>query len=83
MRNRKGCALHIMAAVGERVPSRIGSLAFGTGDIDCVYHIALPELVEAVKVACGEDSKWHKELDQMIRGRRLPDISDLVFDLII
>lgn len=53
----------------------------GTGDIDCVYHFALPELVEAVNDTQAEDSI--EMLDILISGKRLKDISDLPLDLAV
>ena len=79
IRNRKGKLPHIVAVTGEPVPSRIASLALGTGDIDCVYHFALPELVKAVTELDLPDAR--EMLDIMILGRRLRDISDLPLDL--
>ena len=79
IRNRKGKLPHIVAVTGEPLPSRIASLALGTGDIDCVYHFALPELVSAVTLLDLPDAK--DMLDIMISGRRLRDISDLPLDL--
>lgn len=46
IRNRKGNLPHIVVVTGEPMPARIASLALGTGDIDCVYHFALYELVD-------------------------------------
>ena len=48
-RNRKGAAPHVAVVTAEPLPSRIATLALGTGDIDCVYHFALPELQAAVR----------------------------------
>lgn len=79
VRNRKGRTPHIVVVVGEPLPGRIASLAFGTGDIDCVYHFALRELIEA---ASGRDSD-EEMLATLVEGRRLRDISDLPFDLAI
>jgi len=56
-------------------------LALGTGDIDCVYHFALYELVEAVKEVGAEDSI--EMLNILIKGKRLKDISDLPLDLAV
>ena len=50
IRNRKGHLPHIMVVTAEPLPSRIASLAMGTGDIDCVYHFALNELIEDLTV---------------------------------
>lgn len=63
----------------EPWPTRIAALALGTGDLDCVYHFALHELVESSKELQNQDSI--ELLDIMIDGRRLRDISDLPFDL--
>jgi hypothetical protein len=54
-------------------------LAFGTGDIDCVYHFALHELKKAVEHT--KDETALDMLKMMIDGRRLRDISDLPFDI--
>lgn len=84
IRNRKGGLPHIMVVTGEPLPSRLASLALGTGDIDCIYHFALDELIQAVKIyaeAGHEDTK--STLDVLIDGKRLKDISDLPLDLAI
>jgi len=81
IRNRKGNTPHIVAVTAEPLPTRIASLALGTGDLDCVYHFALPELREAVQEVGSEDQL--EMLTGMIDGRRLRDISDLPFDLAI
>ena len=49
VRNRKGRLPHVVVVTGEPTPNRIASIALGTGDIDCVYHFALPELLENFK----------------------------------
>lgn len=81
IRNRKGRLPHIVVVTGEPMPSRLASLALGTGDIDCVYHFALYELVKAVKGVDAEDSI--ELLDILISGKRLKDISDLPLDLTV
>ncbi len=81
MRNRKGKTPHITAVTAEPLPTRIASLALGTGDLDCVYHMALSELLRAVEQAENEDQL--DMLTMLIEGRRLRDISDLPFDLAI
>lgn len=82
IRNRKGHLPHIIVVTGEPLPSRLASLALGTGDLDCVYHFALYELLDAVK----EYSKHGREdiletLENLVEGKRLKDISDLPLDL--
>ena len=79
VRNRKGKTPHIVVVVGEPLPGRIASLAYGTGDIDCIYHFALRELTDA---ASDSDSETEL-LKTLVTGRRLRDISDLPFDLAI
>ena len=80
IRNRKGRLPHIVAVTAEPTPSRIAAIALGTGDIDCVYHIALTEL-RAVLV--DQDRGSLELLDTMIEGKRLRDISDLPLDLVV
>ena len=79
VRNRKGKTPHIVVVTGEPLPGRIASLAYGTGDIDCIYHFALRELIDA---ASDSDSEADL-LRTMVTGRRLRDISDLPFDLAV
>lgn len=87
IRNRKGNVPKIVAITGEPLPTRIASLALGTGDLDCVYHFALYELEDAVKELKLKDEgrfqDQYEELRNLIDGRRLRDISDLPFDLAI
>jgi hypothetical protein len=81
IRNRKGRLPHVMVVTGEPLPTRISSIALGTGDIDCVYHFALYELqtvLEALKLSESEDL-----LSVMVEGQRLKDISDIPLDLAI
>lgn len=81
IRNRKGHLPHIVVVTAEPLPSRLASLALGTGDIDCVYHFALPELRAAVETSAAEDSI--EILQTLIGGKRLKDISDLPLDLAV
>jgi hypothetical protein len=78
IRNRKGHLPHIVAVTAEPYPNRLASLTLGTGDLDCVYHFALPELLAAT-AEFSEDQ--YDLLASMVTGRRLRDISDLPFDL--
>ena len=80
VRNRKGRLPHIVVVTAECLPSRIASIALGTGDIDCVYHFALPELEVAVSEYGNDDSKLL--IKMMTEGKRLRDIADLPFDLL-
>lgn len=81
LRNRKGRTPHIAVVTGEPSPSRIASLALGTGDVDTVYHFALPELVAATSSLDNDEAQ--QTLDTLINGKRLRDISDLPLDLTV
>jgi hypothetical protein len=62
LRMRRGRAPHIVVVTAEPLPSRIASVAMGTGDFDCVYAIALPELRRALEASLAEAAKdrWKK-----------------------
>jgi len=81
IRNRQGNTPLIAILTAEPLPSRIASLALGTGDIDCVYHMALYELEQAL-TGVGEESLI-EAFRLLVDGQRLRDISDLPFDLAI
>lgn len=81
IRNRKGHLPHIVVVTAEPMPNRLASLALGTGDIDCVYHFALYELICAVKEVGSEDAI--ETLETLVQGKRLKDISDLPLDLAV
>ena len=74
--NRKGHLPHVVVITGEPLPSRIASLALGTGNIDCVYHFALQELIATVEDLKDEEGT-KDTLRTMVEGKRLKDIADL------
>ncbi|GAA3514062.1 NgoMIV family type II restriction endonuclease [Georgenia daeguensis] len=81
IRNRKGRTPHIVVVTAEPTPSRLASLALGTGDLDTVYHFALPELTRAVLASDNDEAV--SMLNILISGKRLRDISDLPLDLAV
>lgn len=81
IRNRKGRCPHIAVVTAEPTPSRLSSLALGTGDLDCVYHFALEELIQSIEETCEDDTR--ELLGIMVAGKRLKDISDLPLDLAV
>jgi hypothetical protein len=81
IRNRRGKLPHVVVVTGEPLPSRLASVALGSGDIDCVYHFALPELRDTVRELKLFDSD--ESLEIMVAGKRLKDISDLPLDLAV
>lgn len=81
IRNRKGRQPHIVVVTAEPTPSRLSSLALGTGDIDCVYHFALDELAASVKELHNPEAE--DILGIMVEGKRLKDVADLPLDLAV
>jgi hypothetical protein len=81
VKNRKGRLPHIVVITAEPTPSRIASIAMGTGEIDCVYHFALPELEQTLVELKYEDAL--ELVAHMVQGKRLRDISDLPLDLAV
>ncbi len=74
-RNRRGRQPHIVAVTAEPLPSRLASIAMGTGEVDAVYHVALTELIAATERVGGND-----QLDllmMLVAQRRLLDFSVL------
>jgi hypothetical protein len=74
-RNRRGRQPHIVAVTAEPLPTRLASIAMGTGEVDAVYHVALDELVDAT-----DQTKNLKQIDTLrllIAQRRLLDFSTL------
>jgi hypothetical protein len=82
IRNRKGGTPKIVVVAFEPLPARIASIALGTGDLDCAYHAALDELVQAAE-STDPKGESYELLRMLIDGNRLRDISDLPFDLLI
>ncbi len=82
IRNRKGGTPRIVVVTMEPLPSRLASIAMGTGDIDCCYHGALEELLAGARQFDLSGSEADI-LKMLIEGQRLRDISDLSFDLAI
>ena len=81
VRNRKGRLPHVVVVTAEPMPSRLASIALGTGDIDCVYHFALHELQATLEAQGRDDAR--DLLAIMVDGKRLRDISDLPLDLAV
>lgn len=80
-RHRRGRAPHLVLVTGEPMPTRLASVALGTGEIDCVYHFALHELMNGIDPQ--RDPAGAELLHTMVQGRRLRDIADLPLDLAV
>jgi hypothetical protein len=74
-RHRRGRQPHIVAVTAEPLPSRLASIARGTGEIDAVYHVAFEELLAATESA---GTKGEKEvLGELVDQKRLLDFTRL------
>lgn len=73
IRHRAGRLPHIVVVTAEPTAGRIASLAQGTGEIDAVFHIALPQLKEAMR-STGYDAQADQIADLEGQGR-LYDLS--------
>lgn len=72
---------HFAVLTMEPRPAMLRLLASGSGSIDCVYHLALPELARAVeRVAATRRGHWSpkESFDRMVAQRRLMDYTELV-----
>ncbi|MCG7578799.1 NgoMIV family type II restriction endonuclease [Mycolicibacterium sp. OfavD-34-C] len=86
VKNRRGRAPHLVLVTGEPLPSRLLSIARGTGEIDAVYHLLFDELDMAVSVLCGDRGLYPEQREswvEMLKQMRLKPYSDLTDDLIL
>jgi hypothetical protein len=67
IRHRRGRLPHIVAVTLEPLPSRLASIARGTGDVDAVYHPALDELAAAVAPFPAQ----REIMDELVGQKRL------------
>lgn len=86
VKNRRGRAPHLVLVTGEPLPSRLLSIARGTGEIDAVYHLLYDELDMAVSVLCGDGGLYPDQRAawvEMAKQKRLKPYSSLVEDLLL
>ena len=69
----------LLEATAHRIAGR--RLLGWSGDIDCVYHFALPELIQTIDSLKEESAA--DMLKILVEGKRLKDISDLPLDLAV
>jgi hypothetical protein len=74
-RHRRGRQPNIVVVTAEPMPTRIASIARGTGEIDAVYHVALEELTEATALA--GTAEQIAVLEELTGQKRLLDFSSL------
>jgi NgoMIV restriction enzyme len=87
IRQRRGPMPRIVAVTAEPLPSRLESVARGTGELDAVYHVALHPLIKGLEnlaVGGSHQAAAEKALPVIYALRdagRLKDLTDLPFDL--
>ena len=74
-RHRRGRQPHIVGVTAEPLPTRIASIARGTGEVDGIYHVALPALSGAVAALGSQEQR--DVLAELVGQARLFDLSDL------
>ena len=80
---RRGETPHFAVVTMEPRPYMLNLLGGGSGDIDCVYHLALPELIATVEDydSARGDKRWRGSRDtfrRLVDQGRVRDYSDLV-----
>lgn len=80
VRSRRGRLPHLVLVTAEPLPSRIISIARGTGELDAVYHLLFDEVALAVQ----ESNRKQIEMwDEMVSQRRVLPYKDLAPTLLI
>lgn len=78
---RRGRMPHFAAVTMEPRPYMLNLLGGGSGEVDCVYHLDLAALSEAVEAACRGNRQRQPTLNtfrRLVAQRRLRDYDDLV-----
>lgn len=81
-RHRRGRQPHFVAVTAEPLPSRLAAIARGTGELDCVYHVALQQLRTAShgvppKMIRANYEHPSDTLEELISQNRLRSLRDL------
>lgn len=87
VRNRRGRLPHLVVVTAEPLPSRLISLARGTGEIDANYHLLFDAIGQALEELLNEPGhhwatersldKQKKLWDEMVDGGRMQPYGDL------
>ena len=66
IRHRRGRLPHLVTLTAEPLPTRLASIARGTGEVDATYHIAFDALAEAVARIGSADQReaWSECVEQ-------------------
>lgn len=84
VRNRKGRLPHLVVVTAEPLPSRLVSIARGTGEIDAVYHLLYDEMDEVMAIAYAPEvatASWTEQRNawhEMVTQKRIRPYGDLV-----
>lgn len=81
IRHRRGRQPHIVTVTSEPLPSRLAAICRGTGEVDAVYHVCLPELSAAVD-KIGNPAQ-RADLAEAVGQDRLFDLADLIGHLAV
>ena len=68
IRHRRGRLPHLVTVTAEPLPSRLASIARGTGEVDVTYHIAFQELDRSIREV-GSSSQLDDWLEVTEQGR--------------
>lgn len=71
IRHRRGRQPHLVTLTAEPLPTRLASIARGTGEVDATYHVAFDELATAVRDVGNREQQnaWDECVEQ---GRLKP-----------
>ncbi|MBO0777119.1 MAG: restriction endonuclease [Actinobacteria bacterium] len=66
IRHRRGRLPHLVTVTAEPLPSRLASIARGTGEVDAVYHVAYDALAASVAANANPDQQeaWREVVGQ-------------------
>lgn len=79
VRNRRGRLPHLALITAEPLPSRVISIARGTGEVDAVYHLLFDEL--SVAVAQEGSDQQQNYWEEMVNQDRIRPYHSLARDL--
>jgi hypothetical protein len=80
-RHRRGRQPHIVTVTPEPLPTRLASIARGTGEVDAVYHVLFDELVAATQAAGTADQR--RALEELVTQQRLRPFAELLPTLVL
>ena len=81
IRHRRGRQPHIVTVTSEPLPSRLAAICRGTGEVDAVYHVCLPELQQAVTEV--GNAQQQRDLNESVQQGRLYDLHTLGQHLVV